>query len=142
MNSSRRKTLATLALAFLHSNFAISNDESPLNINLQFKTLGGKQFWTDIRVQGDWRIQRNHYTNHCRVLDGKNVRRAWGSYDQCQERFDTLVQDGTIRPYKQKIIVLLHGVIRTKNSLEPLGKYLRDRQAADCLLYTSPSPRD
>lgn len=141
MNSSRRKTLATLALAFLHSNFAISNDESPLNINLQFKTLGGKQFWTDIRVQGDWRIQRNHYTNHCRVLDGKNVRRAWGSYDQCQERFDTLVQDGTIRPYKQKIIVLLHGVIRTKNSLEPLGKYLRDRQAADVISWSYASTR-
>ncbi len=46
--------------------------------NLPAKTLGGTQFWSDVLVQRDWRIQRNAWTGHCRLLDGQNVRRAWG----------------------------------------------------------------
>ncbi len=137
----RRSTLTMMALAWIHPGFTIADDDSPLNVNLQFKTWGGKQFWTDIRIQGDWRIQRNHYTHHCRILDNRNVRRAWGSFNQCQERFDALVADGTIRPYRKKIVVLLHGVIRTRNSLEPVGRYLKGRQAVDVLSWGYASTR-
>ena len=141
MKIRRRSSLATLALALLCPNLLRADDDAPLNINLQFKTLGGKQFWTDIRVQGGWRIQQNHYTNHCRILDERNVRQAWGSLNQCRQRFNRWVEDGTIRPYRRKIIILLHGVIRTRNSLAPLADYLSDRQVAEVISWSYASTR-
>ncbi len=136
-----RSTLAMLALTFVYPQVTFAEDDTPLDINLQFKTFGGKQFWTDIRIQGEWRIQRNHYTRHCRILDDKNVRQAWGSFDQCQQRFEALVADGTIRPYKKKIFVLLHGVIRTRNSMDLLGRYLQEHNTADVIRWGYASTR-
>ena len=46
-------------------------------INLPFPTFGGKQIWADQFVCAGWRIQRNHYTGHHRLLDPNNFRRAW-----------------------------------------------------------------
>lgn len=141
MRFTRRSTLALLALAYVQPGISLANDDSPLNINLQLKTLGGKQFWTDIRIQSGWRIQRNHYTHHCRILDHRNIRQAWGSFNQCQHRFDEFVKNGKIGPYKKKIFVLLHGVIRTRNSLDPLARYLQDHNVADVFSWGYASTR-
>ena len=141
MKFTRRSTLALLALAYVHPGVSLADDDSPLNINLQLKTFGGKQFWTDIRIQNGWRIQRNHYTRHCRILDHRSIRQAWGSFNQCQQRFDEFVENGMIRPYKKKIIVLLHGVIRTRNSLDSLAQYLQDHNAADVISWGYASTR-
>ncbi|MBA64053.1 MAG: hypothetical protein CMJ76_16985 [Planctomycetaceae bacterium] len=137
----KRSVFVLLALTFAVSNISDAQDSSPLNINIPLRTLGGKQFWTDIRIQGGWRIQRNHYTNHCRVVDAKNIRQTWGSFDQCQQRFETFIEKGKIEPYKNKIIILLHGVIRTRNSLDTLGRYLKNRNAADVISWGYASTR-
>ncbi len=141
MKLPRCSTWAMLALALVHPHVTFADEDSPSDINLQLKTWGGKQFWTDIRIQGEWRIQRNHYTGHCRILNDKNVRQAWGSLDQCQQRFEALVADGTIRPYKKKIFVLLHGVIRTRDSLDSLGRYLQEHNPADVIRWGYASTR-
>ena len=46
--------------------------------NIPFPTLGGKVFWNDIYVKDGWKLQKNMFTGHCRVLDPSNVRMAWG----------------------------------------------------------------
>ena len=58
--------------------------------NITAPTGGGKQFWTDQFVHHGWRIQRNIYTGHCRLLDNKDFRRAWGTYQGCQREFRRL----------------------------------------------------
>ena len=141
MTHNRRSILALMTLAIASPNLSLAGDESPFNFNLPLKTFGGKQFWTDVRIQSGWRIQSNHYTGHCRILDEKNVRRTWGSLKHCRKIFDAFVDDGTIRPYQKKIIVLLHGVIRTRNSLDPLGRYLQSRNAADIISWGYASTR-
>src|SRR5688572_25118539 len=36
------------------------------------KTSGGKQFWADVWIFHDYRIQRHAITRHCRLLDGQD----------------------------------------------------------------------
>ena len=51
-------------------------DRDPLNI--PFPTAGGKVFWENLDKRGGYVLQRNIFTGHCRILDEKNIRVAWG----------------------------------------------------------------
>ena len=51
-------------------------DRDPLNI--PFPTAGGKAFWENLDKRGGYVLQRNIFTGHCRILDEKNIRVAWG----------------------------------------------------------------
>ena len=46
--------------------------------NIPFPTLGGKVFWNNIAEKDGWKVQKNMFTSHCRVLDPNDVRVAWG----------------------------------------------------------------
>ena len=46
--------------------------------NIPFPTMGGKVFWNNIFEKDGWKVQKNMFTQHCRVLDPNNVRKAWG----------------------------------------------------------------
>ena len=85
-------------------------------------TLGGKQFWTDHFVHGDWRIQQHAYTKHYRLLDPHNYRRAWGSYESCQNKFTTLKKSESIQPLSGKAVILMHGLGRTRGSMSRLAQ--------------------
>ena len=90
------------------------------------KTLGGKQFWTDNYHYGGWRIQENAVSNHFRLLDPSNRRHYSGSYKDCLTKLDELKRTGTANPCKGRIVIVLHGLIRTTDSMRQLGKYLQD----------------
>ncbi|MBE0507879.1 MAG: hypothetical protein IBX50_14400 [Marinospirillum sp.] len=47
--------------------------------NIKTATLGGNTWWNDIAQCNGWRVQRNTWTGHCRILDSDDVRQAWGS---------------------------------------------------------------
>ncbi len=47
-------------------------------INIPTPTLGGKVFWETLETRGEFRLQRNIITGHCRVLNSYNIRVAWG----------------------------------------------------------------
>jgi hypothetical protein len=34
-----------------------------------FPTVGGKVFWTNVKVVGGWKLQQNQITGHYRILD-------------------------------------------------------------------------
>ncbi len=46
--------------------------------NIPTPTLGGIIFWETLETCGDYRLQRNVITGHCRVLNNYNIRVAWG----------------------------------------------------------------
>ena len=46
--------------------------------NIPFPTMGGKVFWNNIAEKDGWKLQKNMFTSHCRVLDPNDVRVAWG----------------------------------------------------------------
>ena len=97
---------------------------NPLGINLPTKTLGGQQYWTDVRVESGWRIQHNQVTGHFRLLDATDTRRAWGTRLQCDAVWQSLVESGQIQPYRGRVAILLHGLNRSHHSMQPLAEKL------------------
>ena len=111
--------------------------DSP-RFNFPSKTLGGIQLWTDLRVQGDWRIQQNSETGHCRLLDPKNIRRGWGSYEQCESLFKKEVLRGSVKPVPEHVVLILHGLMGSRPLLRPLQAHLREQGLeAMCVSYAS-----
>ncbi len=94
------------------------------NINITAPTGGGKQFWTDRFVYHDWRIQQNVYTGHHRLLDDKDFRRAWGTYEGCRQEFERLRVKHQIPPVRGQVVVTVHGLSRTRQSMAGIGEYL------------------
>jgi DNA-binding XRE family transcriptional regulator len=57
------------------------------------KTLGGKVWWKDINVKGDYKIQQNIISFYYRILDNEE-RRICSSFDMefIEKRFEELVK--------------------------------------------------
>ena len=100
--------------------------DSTGNVNLEQATLGGKQFWSDEFCYGGWRIQRNTFTGHCRLLDGENVRRAWGKFAECLNRLSELERQGEVERMKSRVVLVLHGLGRTRSSMDKLCRHLEE----------------
>jgi pimeloyl-ACP methyl ester carboxylesterase len=77
------------------------------------KTLGGWQFWADVRFLRGWRIQRNAITGHFRLLDPKNSRRAFGSIETCLAKLDEIKRDRRLVPMSGKAVIVIHGILRS-----------------------------
>jgi len=94
-------------------------------INLPFPTLGGKQIWADIFIRDGWRIQRNVLSGHCRLLDRNNIRRAWGTPEQCRERFERMRRSKSDEAKNGHIVMLVHGLGRSSGAFTVLEDSLR-----------------
>lgn len=97
-----------------------SKSEIPLKRNLTSKTLGGRQFWGDVRCFHGWRIQQNVFTGHYRLLDEKDFRQASGSLTDCEAVLQQLTQERKLPPMTGKAVVLVHGIFRSSKSMAPL----------------------
>ena len=104
-------------------------------------TLGGTQFWTDQLLFRDWRVQQNALTGHCRLLDGKNIRRAWGDFDHCCAKLEECKREQRLEPMRGKVVVLLHGLCSMRYTMSPLGAYLHDNGEYTVLNMTYASTR-
>lgn len=100
-------------------------DEMPLGYwNLTTKTMGGRQFWTDVRHLDGWRVQLNHVTGHYRVLDPDDYRHAWGNLAHCNLKLDQIAAARQLSSYSGKVVILLHGLVRSHASMIPLRDHL------------------
>ena len=87
-------------------------------------TLGGKQFWADELYFHQWRIQRNVLSGGYRLLDEKNHRHASGSFQQCRDRLEEIKRQQNLPPMRGKAVIVLHGLIRSRSSMNKLCDYL------------------
>ena len=71
------------------SIFAALNDGGMPNIPMQ--TMGGHFFWDNIQECSGWKLQRNSFTGHYRILDPDDVRRAWGSGEALERIFNKYI---------------------------------------------------
>ncbi|MBN2218001.1 MAG: alpha/beta fold hydrolase [Pirellulales bacterium] len=99
------------------------SDSNPVPV----PTLGGKQFWADELFFHQWRIQRKVHADDYRLLDERNWRLASGSFDHCLAVLDGIKRDRGLPPMTGKAVVVLHGLGRSRSSMEPLCKHLRER---------------
>ncbi len=93
--------------------------------NVPWPTLGGKQIWADLFIHGEWRIQRNVYTGHCRLLDRNNIRRCWGTYEHCRTVFDRQRQKRAPTARPRHIVLLIHGLGRSADAFTQMQDALR-----------------
>ncbi|MCR5305861.1 MAG: lecithin retinol acyltransferase family protein [Oscillospiraceae bacterium] len=70
---------------------------SPTAPNLRAGTIGGKVFWDEIAEKGGYRLQKQRFFNHCRILDKAGRRLANGSEQQMRALLDGLA-DGRVHP--------------------------------------------
>lgn len=107
-------------------------------LNLPFPTLGGRQLWADSRVDGGWRIQANVLTGHSRLLDHNDIRRGWGSPDHCIDMLEHAAPGAIHRRRRSHLVVLLHGLGRSKNSFTGLARAI-ERAGFEVLAINYPS---
>ncbi len=106
--------------------------------NLPLRTIGGRQLWVDRAYQAGWRVQCHVWTDHCRLLDRKDVRQAWGNFEAVLAAFSERRKAGHIRANRPQLVVLLHGLGRSRHMFSELIKTLEARgyEVAD-LAYPS-----
>ena len=96
-------------------------EPSPGHVELvPMPTMGGKQFWSDELFFHQWRIQRNVLTGHCRLLDGRDFRHAWGTYGECEAALDCIQRDRHLPKMHGRAVVVLHGLVRSRSSMDSL----------------------
>ena len=121
------RCLVRVAMIFplLTAATLFAQEEFP-NLNLPTKTLGGQQFWGDVAHFHGWRIQQNALTEHFRLVDGDDVRHAWGTREQCQAQLDEIKREKKLPKMSGDGVLLVHGITRSSKSMagyrEPLEK--------------------
>ena len=99
--------------------------QTKLAQEIEMQTLGGRQFWGDVRFFGEYRIQRNVFTGHHRLLDGRDWRHQWGNYDECCAKLDALRDEKRLAPMTGKAVICLHGILRSSKSMRAMTESLR-----------------
>lgn len=121
---------------------AVEDDEhSTGHLNAVSPTLGGKQFWADELFFHDWHIQRNVFTGHYRLLDGYNLRHAWGTFDDCRNKLEQLKIQRELPPMQGRAVVVLHGLFRSPSSMSKLCSYLREEGGYTVFNVSYPTTR-
>ena len=118
-------------------------DLDPLNI--PFPTAGGKVFWEDLDHVGDFKLQKNVFTHHCRILNEKNIRVAWGEEGPMRAKLRKLTSgsDGIYPQYGDVIGVHRiggvydhYGVYESDECIYEYAAYEGDFGAADIHMTT------
>ncbi|EMI16243.1 lipase [Rhodopirellula maiorica SM1] len=104
------------------------------------KTAGGTQVWTDHAWVDGNRIQQNALTGHWRLLDPNNNRITWGTRQQCETRLAAQTQ-ASPAPHCERVVILLHGLMRTHHSMMQLEKDLKASDDAEIIRFSYASTR-
>ena len=115
-------TLSIAAAAFgCHSAAGGASDPMP---NLALPTGGGNQLWADVAYDGGWRVQRHVWTGHARLLDRNDVRRAWGSEENCRAALAERAPG--LENASLPVAVVLHGLWRSRDSMSAITEALEE----------------
>jgi len=104
------------------------------------QTMGGRLFWGDVYFFHEWKIQQNVFTGHYRLLDGKDVRKASGSYGECLDVLLKIRKEEKLEPMSGKAVILVHGIIRSSRSFDKMRKRLK-KEGYQVFGFNYPSTR-
>src|SRR5687768_12818184 len=103
--------------------------------------MGREQFWSDELLYGGWRIQRHALRDNYRLLDASDGCRAEGSLQTCRVEFEKAKQEEGLRAHGGRVVLVLHGLGRTREHMEDMTEYLRAAGGYEALNVTYASTR-
>ena len=77
------------------------NDHSQCSLQID---LG--QFWGDVHIFHEWRIQRNVCSGHYRLLDAEDHRHASGTLPVCRVKLDEIRKSRKLPPMSGKAVIV------------------------------------
>lgn len=89
-----------------------------------WKTLGGRVYWTDQVIHGDWRIQQNVVFGHYRLLDPRNRRIRSGSIDACFRELEARRLRRELTPLPKHVVIVMHGLAGSRKWMSKLSNSL------------------
>jgi pimeloyl-ACP methyl ester carboxylesterase len=104
------------------------------------KTLGGRQFWGDVAFFRGWRIQKNVFTGHYRLIDPKDERHASGSLAECQRELDGAKNRLKLESMSGRAVILIHGIGRSSKSFNAM-KHAFEADGLTVVGFDYPSTR-
>lgn len=97
-----------------------------IQVEVPVKTLGGRQFWGDVRFFHGWKIQQNVITGHYRLLDGKDYSHASGSLERCEAKLKEIREEKKLPEMSGHAVIMLHGIIRSSKSMSRMQTALTE----------------
>lgn len=94
---------------------------------VEMQTLGGRQFWGDVQFFGEYHIQKNVFTGHYRLLDGRDWRHHWGTLEDCRNKLAEIREKKKLPPMSGRGVIVLHGILRSSKSMQTLSQSLREQ---------------
>ena len=92
-------------------------------------TLGGRLFWGDVLHFRGWRVQRNVFTDHYRLLDPNDQRFASGTRAECLETLEQIKQKQNLAPLQGRAVILIHGMGRSSKTWPRIASELEEQGA-------------
>lgn len=99
-------------------------------LNAKLPTLGGRQFWADQFIHSGWRIQENIRTNIFRLLDPNDFLISKGQWQNCKDIFDHHASLGNLHWDNEHLVILVHGLCRTKGAFHRMHQMISDQGLA------------
>ena len=90
------------------------------------RTLGGRQFWGDVRFFRGWRIQHNVLLGQHRLLDPEDKRFHSGTLEECEERLNRFRDELNLKDMSGRAVILIHGIGRSSKSFRSMAKALQE----------------
>jgi len=94
------------------------------HFNIPTPTLGGRQFWSDCQFFRGWRIQKHAYSGHFRLIDPSDIRRGWGTLEECQQALAAEKKSRQLAPMSGTAVIALHGILRSSKTWASMQKVL------------------
>lgn len=88
---------------------------------------GGMPCWSDVLFFGHWHIQRHMLQGTCRLLDDKDRCQATGTWQHCQQVLEQAKRREHLGPMPSRVVLLLHGLFRSRSCMSPLADYLNQQ---------------
>lgn len=104
-------------------------------------TMGGSQFWGDVHVFHDWRIQQRVGEDRFRLLSPKEFCYAEGTFGQCRTKLEQIKAEQNLEPVRGRAVVLLHGLVATRWTMRLLAEHLEKEGQYTIVNVEYPSTR-
>ena len=101
----------------------------------------GSQFWTDWLWRGGYRLQAHATNDSWRVVCPEGIRRGYGSREHCSAIFDRLAGDPPDSLADSHIVILLHGLLRTRRCMKSLEQAVREAGITTVIRFDYASSR-